>query len=117
MSKAAKGFDKKGFRDVVRKWFFDHYEDPAESSPFVDGDFYYVFGAVSGEDEILMVLSEEFSAVCPAILLQKFAAELANESSWGSEWAKIPDPEDDEEAEEAERCAAEDAEDVADDSI
>lgn len=79
MNKAAK-------LDAMREWFFNHYEDPAESLPYdsAEGGYIPIYGALQYTDEILY---NQFGGAYPDKLIQ----ELIDEIGDADIWSPIPD--------------------------
>jgi hypothetical protein len=73
-------------KEVMRAWFFQHYEDPVESTPYdsSEGGYIYVWGGPydAGEE-----LSGEFSDSVQEEVIKELADELARESP---EWSGKP---------------------------
>ena len=76
--------------DVMRTWFYQNYEDPAENTPHdsSEGGYIYIWGGPYDASE---VLEDEFSGVVPDEVIDSLVKELA-EKCW--EWAPIPSAND-----------------------
>lgn len=69
--------------EVLRKWFFENYEDPVESTPYdsEEGGYQFIWGGpYDARDE----LQDEFSRIVPDEVIDELANELESQSS---EWA------------------------------
>lgn len=75
---------------IMREWFFQHFEDPAESCPYDSSEdgYSYIWG---GPYEAVEVLFEEFSASVSEDTIRELADEL-NLESW--EWSAQPGADD-----------------------
>lgn len=71
--------------DVMRAWFFENYEDPAECTPYEsrEGGYIWIWG---GPYDAKEELEEEFHDVVPYEVIEELAEEL-NELSW--QWAPV----------------------------
>lgn len=87
MSSAA---DREAKKEELREWFFRHYEDPAQNTPYesAEGGYIYIWG---GPYEALDVLYGEFGNKVDEDIIQEVAKELDQECL---EWARIPTLED-----------------------
>jgi len=78
---------------VMRQWFFEHYEDPIESTPYdsEEGGYLYIWGGPYNARE---ELDSEFFGTVPHEVVEELAEEL-EAIAW--EWSGIPerDPSDD----------------------
>lgn len=75
--------------EVMKEWFFEHYEDPAENTPHDSEEGYiYLWG---GPYDAFDVLSNEFGGIYSDEAIEELSDELTNGSY---EWARIPDEED-----------------------
>lgn len=81
--------DKETQIEVMRTWFFQHYEDPAQNTPHdsSEGGYIYIWG---GPYDALEELNEEFEGIVTEEVIKELAEEL-NDLSW--EWSGKPDPE------------------------
>ena len=72
--------------DVMRTWFHQNFEDPAERTPYEssEGGYIWIWGGPYDAREELM---SEFSDVVPEDLIEELATELENEC-W--QWAPAP---------------------------
>jgi hypothetical protein len=63
-------------KEVMRTWFFQHYEDPAESTPYEsrEGGYIFIWGGPYDADE---ELSSEFYDLVPEETIRELAEELA----------------------------------------
>lgn len=72
---------------VMRKWFFEHYENPVESTPYdsEEGGYVYIWGGPydAGEE-----LGAEFSGTVPQDVIDELVSELTDEAV---EWSGIPE--------------------------
>jgi hypothetical protein len=75
---------------VMKAWFFEHYEHPAESTPYdsEEGGYVYIWG---GPYDALEELEEEFSGTVPDEVIEELASELTNTAR---EWSGIPEYDD-----------------------
>ncbi|MFQ1691122.1 hypothetical protein ACK38U_01255 [Aeromonas veronii] len=76
--------------ELLRDWFFERYEDPANSTPYnsAEGGYLYIWG---GPYDAVEVLSEEFEPWLPFEVIQEIADELELSHM---EWERIPSEED-----------------------
>src|SRR5436190_22863895 len=66
--------------DAIVKWFFENYEDPANETPWTEGEYVYIWG---GPYDAREELEENFYTTAPELLetaLEKIEAD-------GVEWA------------------------------
>jgi hypothetical protein len=79
-------------KEVAKAWFHQHYEDPAENTPYetAEGGYIYIWG---GPHDAREVLWSEFGGLIPEGVLELAADELESERDI-TEWASIPGPED-----------------------
>lgn len=72
--------------EVMRHWFYQHYEDPAESCPHDSGEggFQFIYG---GPYDAWDELNDEFGGVVPDNVIEKLAKKLADQCP---EWSGIP---------------------------
>jgi len=84
------GFDKDIQTDIMRRWFFEHYEDPVDICPWIskEGGYQYIWGGPHGTDEILF---NQFSDTVKEEVIQKLADELNGQCY---EWSDKPSNED-----------------------
>ena len=75
--------------EVMREWFFQNYEDPAESTPHdsSEGGYIYIWG---GPYDAREVLSDEFAALVPEEVIDALADELERQSP---DWSGKPSAE------------------------
>lgn len=75
--------DQENQIDIMRTWFFEHYEDPAESTPYEsrEGGYIYIWG---GPYEADLTLREEFEGYVSEQALESLIEEL-NDLAY--EWA------------------------------
>jgi len=75
---------------VMRTWFFQNYEDPAERTPYEssEGGYIWIWG---GPYEAREELDSEFDGVVPNDVIEELASEL---DSICSEWAPTEKPGD-----------------------
>ncbi|WP_421207670.1 hypothetical protein [Aeromonas enteropelogenes] len=76
--------------ELLRDWFFERYEDPANSTPYnsAEGGYLYIWG---GPYDAVEVLSEEFEPWLPFEVIEEIADELELSHM---EWERIPSEED-----------------------
>ena len=76
--------------DVMQTWFRQHFEDPAERTPYesAEGGYIWIWG---GPYDAREELESEFSGVVPYDMIEKLVNELEGECS---EWAPTPSPDD-----------------------
>jgi hypothetical protein len=81
-----------GQKRIIKHWFLEHYENPAESTPYesAEGGYIYIWGGPHEADEVLW---SEFGEIIPENFLLEIAEELEEECGT-DEWASIPGPED-----------------------
>jgi len=77
--------EREAQKDAMREWFYERFEDPANSTPYEssEGGYLYIWG---GPYEASDVLFSEFSGECPDELIEELAEELTNECY---EWAPV----------------------------
>lgn len=73
--------------DAMRTWFYAHYADPAESTPYesAEGGYIYIWGGPYDPQE---ELQSEFTGAIPDGLIDELASELSG-ISW--EWTGHPE--------------------------
>jgi hypothetical protein len=81
--------DQGGQWPYIEHWFRRHFENPANETPWGDGQYQYVWG---GPYNALTELEYEFGEVVPFERLEHFAETL--ESDGTIEWAPGPDHDD-----------------------
>ncbi|MEH8231308.1 hypothetical protein [Aeromonas veronii] len=71
---------------LIHDWFFERYEDPANSTPYnsAEGGYLYIWG---GPYDALEVLSEEFEPWLSIETLEEIADELDLSAM---DWERIP---------------------------
>jgi len=71
--------------EAMRRWFLNHYEDPAESTPYIssEGGYQYIHG---GPYDAQQVLQEEFEGVVPDEVIEELADEL---NGLAADWAPV----------------------------
>jgi len=76
--------------ELIRDWFFERYEDPANSTPYnsAEGGYLYIWG---GPYDALEVLSAEFEPWLDIAAIEEIADELELSHM---EWERIPTEED-----------------------
>lgn len=76
--------------EVMRIWFGQNFEDPAERTPYqsAEGGYLYIWG---GPYDAREELESEFSDIVPETLIEKLTSELEQECP---EWAPTPRAED-----------------------
>lgn len=75
---------------VMREWFFSHYEDPVERTPYQssEGGYLWIWGGPYDADE---VLQDEFSGLVAYEVIEELARELSHICY---EWAPKPSEDD-----------------------
>lgn len=76
--------------EIMRRWFFENYEDPANRTPYesAEGGYIYIWG---GPYEAAEELSSEFASVGRDDAIEELSQEL-NDECW--EWTKAESPDD-----------------------
>ena len=76
-------------KEVMREWFFQNYEDPAENTPYEssEGGYLYIWG---GPYDAREALSDEFRELVPEELIENLADELEAQSP---DWSGKPSAE------------------------
>ncbi len=79
-------------KQIAKHWFLEHYENPAENTPYetAEGGYIYIWGGPHDADE---VLQSEFHGIISEDLLGEIADELETEEGT-DEWASIPGRDD-----------------------
>ena len=82
--------DRDSLLEMMRDWFFKHFEDPAERTPYEsrEGGYIWIWG---GPYDACEELESEFSGVVPDDVIEELADELSRDC-W--EWAPTPSRED-----------------------
>lgn len=82
--------DRESQLEMMREWFFTHFEDPAERTPYEsrEGGYIWIWG---GPYDAREELESEFSGVVPDGVIEELANELSSDC-W--EWAPTPSRED-----------------------
>jgi len=77
--------EKEAQKDAMREWFYERFEDPANSTPYesAEGGYLYIWG---GPYEASDVLFNEFSGEYPDEVIDELAEELTDECC---EWAPV----------------------------
>ena len=77
-------------RDVMRTWFYQNFEDPAERTPYesTEGGYIWIWG---GPYDATEELGSEFSDVVPEDVIEELVVELEEDCV---EWAPTPRYED-----------------------
>jgi hypothetical protein len=70
--------------DIMRHWFYRHYTNPIDNSPY-DNGFVFIWG---GPYDPRRVLNAEFESTVPDELIEELADELENITT---EWTRNPD--------------------------
>jgi hypothetical protein len=65
-------------KEVMRVWFSERYEDPVNSSPWVDGEYVFINGGPYDAHE---VLQDEFSGLVAEDAITELAEELSSDCS------------------------------------
>ena len=78
--------DREAKKAAMKEWFFSHYEDPVQNTPYDSGEggYIYIWG---GPFDAIDVLYAEFSGKVDDAIIEELAAELDSECL---EWARIP---------------------------
>lgn len=89
--KEKKRFNKLGRQETIEEikgWFFQNYEDPAESCPYEtkEGGYQYIWG---GPYDAREEIDGEFNGVVSDSIIDEIVNELEN-SCW--EWSAVPNP-------------------------
>jgi hypothetical protein len=74
-------------KEAMRKWFFQHYGDPVDETPYIgsEGGYQYIWG---GPYDAQQELAGEFEGVVPEDVIEELADELNDIST---EWSGNPD--------------------------
>jgi len=82
--------EKEAQKDAMREWFYERFEDPANSTPYNsrEGGYLYILG---GPYDASDVLFNEFSGEYSDEVIEELANEL-NDECW--EWAPTPENRD-----------------------
>jgi len=91
-AKELRALDPEQQKRIVKHWFLERYENPAQNTPYdsAEGGYIYIWGGPHDTDE---VLQSEFHQIISEDFLEQIAGELEEESGTG-EWASIPGRED-----------------------
>lgn len=83
------GLSRDEIIDVMREWFFDNFEDPAERTPYesAEGGYIYIWGGPYYTHEEL----SNFSGLVEEELIEELVSEI---NSQGFEWTAKESPED-----------------------
>lgn len=78
--------DREAKKEELKEWFFQHYEDPVQNTPYdsAEGGYIYIWG---GPYDALDVLYGEFGDKVDEDVIQEVAKELDEECV---EWTRIP---------------------------
>ncbi len=83
--------------EIIREWFLDNFEDPAEHTPRDDGDFVYIWGGPYDAEEIIRELIGDEATE------EQLDAAINRIQQYGIDWApnemRIQPPEEEEGAE------------------
>ncbi|HEY9755900.1 MAG TPA: hypothetical protein V6C97_12110 [Oculatellaceae cyanobacterium] len=71
--------------DVMRTWFFERYEDPVHSSPWVDGEYVYIHG---GPYDAGVEIEAEFSGLASKEAIEELVDDLNSDCT---EWTGAQD--------------------------
>lgn len=76
--------------EIMRRWFCENYEDPAEQTPFQssEGGYIWIWGGPYDAHE---VLADEFDGIISENVIEELAGDLDGDCP---EWAPTPKPED-----------------------
>jgi len=86
-AEALREIDRDSQIEVMRTWFFENYEDPAESTPHDEGEYIYIWG---GPYDARSELESEFGDIVADDAIDELANDLDNLSG---EWAGKPSSE------------------------
>ncbi len=73
--------DKETQIDIMKEWFYYHFEDPINETPRLEGEYIYISG---GPYDQYDVLGEEFDGIVPEDVIHILAKELCHTHT---EWA------------------------------
>lgn len=79
------GWDKEKIFDYLVDWFHNLYADPAEETPYVEGEYLYVYG---GPYDARDVLHDSFEGKLSDELIDEIANEITSDGTY--EWAPGP---------------------------
>ena len=71
-------------KEIMEEWFRKNFEDPANETPYMDGEYFFMHG---GPYDAESVLRDEFDDIVPEEVIDDFIKDLAGEC-W--EWAPTP---------------------------
>ena len=71
-------------KEIMEEWFRKNFEDPSEGTPYMEGEFHYIYG---GPYEADFELQQEFGDIVPDEVINALVEELTSEC-W--EWAPVP---------------------------
>ena len=71
-------------KEIMEEWFRKNFEDPANETPYMDGEYFFMHG---GPYDAESVLRDEFENIVPGEVIDDFIKGLAGEC-W--EWAPAP---------------------------
>src|ERR1700684_3810715 len=79
--------DGAGQKEAMKKWFFKHYADPVDETPYIgsEGGYQYIWG---GPYDARHELTNEFEGIVPDDVIEELADELEDIST---EWSGHPD--------------------------
>jgi hypothetical protein len=91
-TKELRSLEPEDQKRIVKHWFLERYENPAENTPYetAEGGYIYIWGGPHDADEILQ---SEFYEILLEAFLDEIADELEEECGT-NEWASIPGRED-----------------------
>jgi len=91
-AKELSALDPEQQKRIVKHWFLERYENPAENTPYesAEGGYIYIWGGPHDTDE---VLQSEFHEIISEDFLRQIGGELEEECGT-DEWASIPGRED-----------------------
>ena len=72
-------------KEIMEEWFRKNFEDPANETPYMDGEYFFMHG---GPYDAESVLRDEFDDIVPEEVIDDFIKDFAGEC-W--EWAPTPD--------------------------
>jgi hypothetical protein len=75
---------------IMKKWFLENFENPAESTPYdsAEGGYIYIWGGPYNARE---ELDSEFGDIVPEDVIEELVDDLEDDAF---EWARIPNEED-----------------------
>lgn len=83
-------YDKAAIVQHMKTWFLSRYEDPAESCPYDEGAYVYIWGGPVSAQE---ALDEGFGHLFAEDLIAATAKQLEDENEI-FDWANVPEDEE-----------------------